>query len=129
MTKRISVVAVIVTLGSIGCKQKRPSDYDGPISKMREFSDQMCACLDKACVSAVNDKMTRWADAIARDQKEPPRLDGRQTKEATELAERTGKCMEAAMSNTHPPAKALSSDHPGEVTENPVTSLPGSTPS
>lgn len=65
--------------------------------KMHEFADKMCACKDAKCAQVVSDEMTKWSQEMAQQMKEPPKMSEAEVKEATELGERMGKCMQQAM--------------------------------
>ena len=66
------------------------------MKKMHEFADKMCACKDTTCAQAVSDEMTKWGQEMAQSMEEPPVMTEEDTKEATEIGERMGKCMQAA---------------------------------
>jgi hypothetical protein len=77
------------------------TDFADAMKAMRRFKDSMCMCKDTACAQKVSDEMTKWSQDMAKDQREPPRMSDEEMKEATELGEAMGKCMQTAMS---PPA-------------------------
>jgi hypothetical protein len=67
------------------------------MAKMVEFKDQMCACKDMACAQKVSDGMTTWSQEMAKQQDEPPKLTEEETKQATQIGEQLGRCMQKAM--------------------------------
>ncbi|HEY5921625.1 MAG TPA: IPT/TIG domain-containing protein [Kofleriaceae bacterium] len=72
------------------------------MKKMAEFRDQLCACKDAPCVELVSDSMTKWSQEMAREQRDPPRMTEEDTKQAAEIGEQMGKCMQAAMGAGQP---------------------------
>src|SRR5262245_8562446 len=42
-----------------------PRLIDTLIDRMSEFADRICACTDGACVRAISDDMTKWAQDMA----------------------------------------------------------------
>jgi hypothetical protein len=64
---------------------------------MTKFRDQMCMCKDTACAQKVSDDMTKWAQDIAKDEREPPKFSEDDTKAFTVIGETMGKCMQQAM--------------------------------
>jgi hypothetical protein len=75
------------------------------MAKLKDFTDEMCACPDKACAEAVSKSMEQWAKEMGED--EGRELAATMTeddkKEATTIAERMAKCMMAVMSPPSPP--------------------------
>lgn len=66
------------------------------VAKLSEFKERMCACKNKDCAQQVNDEMTKWSNAMAKEQamKAP---DADATKQVSELATQMGDCMAKAM--------------------------------
>ena len=73
------------------------------MKKMAEFTDKMCACQDYNCAMRVSDEMTAWSQQMAKQTREPARWTEEQTKQAAEIGERMGKCMQTAMMAGQPP--------------------------
>src|SRR5262245_44978136 len=70
------------------------------IAKLRDFRDKMCVCKehDAACAQRVNDEMTSWAQEEAKDVGvRPPKPTEEEMRQATEVTEQLGKCMQKAM--------------------------------
>jgi hypothetical protein len=67
------------------------------MAAMTRFKDQMCQCTTSDCAQHVSDEMTKWGQAQAVDQTEPPNMTAEETKAFTELGEQMGKCMQKAM--------------------------------
>jgi hypothetical protein len=67
------------------------------MKKMAEFRDHMCACKDAACAEKVSDEMTKWSMEMSKQYKDPPKLNDQEIKQATEIGETMGKCMQTAM--------------------------------
>jgi hypothetical protein len=72
------------------------------------FKDQLCACKDAACVEKVSDAMTKWSMEMSKKEIPPPKMTEADTKQAAAIGEEMGKCMQAAMSASLPPAAPLS---------------------
>jgi hypothetical protein len=76
-----------------------PMTIASAMEKMNEFTDEMCACTDKACAEAVGVSMERWAKEMG--ETEGRELAAKMTdddkKEVAAIAERIGKCMMTLM--------------------------------
>ena len=79
-----------------------PATFGKAMKAMRHFRDELCKCKDSACAQHVSDDMTKWGQEMAKDNEEPPRMTDEETKEATEIGEAMGKCMQQAMSSSTP---------------------------
>jgi hypothetical protein len=69
---------------------------DEPLAMMTLFTDQMCACHDRACADGVNDHMMAWGQQMAKnagDKIKP--VSGEEAKQIAEVAERFSKCLTA----------------------------------
>jgi hypothetical protein len=75
-----------------------PGSMSSMMDKMREFTDKVCACKDKACVDGVSDEMMRWAQDNAGKSDEAP--SDEDMKLGAQLGEQMAKCMQAAMGVT-----------------------------
>ena len=97
---------VVALLAFGGCKKKGGGESAGAaMAKMTEFKDEMCKCKDAKCAQDVSEKMTKWSQEQAKNQKEPPKMSEADTKKAAALGEELGKCMQTAMAaTTTPPA-------------------------
>lgn len=80
------------------------------IQKMQEFTDKMCACKDAKCAQDVSDEMTKWAQEMAKEQQDPPKMSEDEMKKATEIGTRMGECMTKAMGAELPPQQDPSAD-------------------
>ena len=67
------------------------------MAKMEQFAGQMCACKDADCAKRVADDMTKWAQQMAQETKEPVKMTEDEMKRATEIGTRMGECMQTAM--------------------------------
>jgi len=98
---RIAAVAILLALVGIGAVYRfTPTESDrieAAIRQMSQFTDQMCTCTTSGCAQQVNEAMTKWAQAMAKEFEPRPNLDAGQMKHATEVAERLAKCMMKAM--------------------------------
>jgi hypothetical protein len=72
--------------------------------KMSKFADDMCACKDSPCAQGVADAMTKWGQDMTKNAHQPPKMTEQETKDFTQLGERMGKCMQAAMGGGSTPA-------------------------
>jgi hypothetical protein len=81
-------------------KKAIPSSFDASdaMAKMNEFADKMCACKDTHCAQGVSDEMTKWAQDMAKNEQEPPKMSDEDQKKAVEIGTRMGDCMQNAMS-------------------------------
>lgn len=67
------------------------------LAKMSEFTGEMCACKTAECAERVADNMTRSSQEMAKIHRDPPRMTEDETRRATELGDKLGKCMQVAM--------------------------------
>jgi hypothetical protein len=97
MNKLTLVIAAVLAAG--GCKDKGGGENKAAavLAKMEELKTEMCTCKDVKCAQGVSDKMTKWVQEQAKDQKEPPKMSDAEQKKAGALGEEMGKCMQAAM--------------------------------
>ncbi len=70
---------------------------DGLFKAMVGYKEQMCACKDSKCATAVSDAMTKWGAEQEKMDREPPRMSEDDTKKFTEIGEAMGTCMQKAM--------------------------------
>jgi hypothetical protein len=95
LTIAFTVAMAFMALG--GCKKKGGSDSANAMAKMQEFADEMCKCSDAKCAQDVSDKMTKWGQEQAKNQKEPPKMNEADTAKAQEIGKKMGECMTKAM--------------------------------
>jgi hypothetical protein len=81
--------------------------FSRAMKAMTEFKDQLCACKDSACVEKVSDAMTKWSMEMSKKHEDPPKMTEAETKQASAIGEEMGKCMQAAMGASVPPAVPL----------------------
>jgi len=74
-----------------------------PLKKLEEFTDQMCACKDQACVDKVNKDMTEWMKANADKAKDPNEGD---REKASKIMERMMNCAKEAAGGSGDKAKS-----------------------
>ncbi len=72
------------------------------LARLGEFTDEMCACPDRACADAVSQEMTRWSTELSKDHVELKPTD-EEMEEAKQITERLSKCMMTAMGYGNPP--------------------------
>lgn len=75
-------------------KSTREERIEAALTQYARFADETCACKDKACSDAVQDRMTKWAQEMARHpdfRDEKP--DEETIKRATKIAERYTACL------------------------------------
>jgi hypothetical protein len=95
--KKLALALIALALLSVaGCKKKSAGTGEA-LAKMRELKDEMCKCKDAKCAQDVSDKMTKWSQDQAKNQKEPPKMSDADQKTAAQLGEEMGKCMQTAM--------------------------------
>ena len=73
------------------------------MAKLEQFTDDMCACKDRACTDALTQELTRWSAEMGRAH---PDLKPSETEmeEVMRVSERLSKCMMAAMGHGSPPS-------------------------
>ena len=96
MKKLTIAFMVAMAFFAVGCKKKGGGASDA-MAKMSEFADEMCKCKDAKCAQDVSDKMTKWGQEQAKNQKEPPKMNEADTKKAQEIGTKMGECMTKAM--------------------------------
>jgi hypothetical protein len=106
----LATLAVMSTLVTSRLLRHKEDSFTKVMAQFSVFSDQMCACRDKACVDKVTDEMTRWSQEMAKQDQAPPHMSEEQIKAATEIGERMGKCMQSAMSAPEIPDQMSSQD-------------------
>jgi hypothetical protein len=61
-------------------------------TQLEMFTDEMCACPDRACLDRVNDAMNRWAVELAKEPADTSKPEPEWTAKATKLGDRMTKC-------------------------------------
>lgn len=92
-------VLVVALLAAAGCSKKSgdgAASASSALAKMTELKDEMCKCKDAKCAESVSDKMTAWSQEQAKSGKAPKMTEADQ-KQAAELGEAMGTCMQQAM--------------------------------
>ncbi len=82
----------------------RDHSMERMIDKFEGFTQEMCACPDSACSSAVTDRMTKWSVEASRDFEKSSRPTQAEMKRMTALGERLASCMTKTIEMTTPPA-------------------------
>ena len=98
-----------LAVAAVGCSKGKSGDSGAALVKMRELKDEMCKCKDAKCAQDVSDKMTKWSQEQAKNQKEPPKMSAEDQKAAADLGDAIGKCMAAAMTTGAPAGSAAGS--------------------
>jgi len=84
----------------------RRSDRDvmlaGAMAQFEAFADRACACKDSACVERLNDKVSEWANDLAKRFPNTDKLDPKWANQAQTIAERMATCMAKAMTAEQP---------------------------
>jgi hypothetical protein len=80
------------------------SNFGEALDKMQAFTDRMCQCKDAKCANEVSDAITKWAEEMSKQFKEPPKMSEADQKRASDIGERMGKCMQEAIAASAPPA-------------------------
>lgn len=81
------------------------SNFGEALDKMQAFTDQMCQCKDAPCAQQVSENVTKWAEEMSKQYKEPPKMSEADQERASKIGERMGKCMQDAIAASTPPAK------------------------
>jgi hypothetical protein len=89
-----TAVADVMGGGKNDDLKPQPPDNDEMVAKLAEFSNQMCACKDKACAQKVSERMTKWGAKNPTASKPSPET----VKRATQHSEQLVKCMTKLMS-------------------------------
>jgi len=106
MSKLVFALLAAAALTATGCNKKKSDGTGEALAKMRELKDEMCKCKDAKCAQDVSDKMTKWSQEQAKNQKEPPKMSEADQKTAAQIGDEIGKCMAAAMTTGAPPVGA-----------------------
>jgi hypothetical protein len=96
----IAVLGTLLTLRVM--HHGHPDPFQSTARQFAIFTHAMCTCHDKQCADGVNDELTRWAQDMARDARQPQsRPSPEQMKLFQDLGQRYATCMTTAMT---PPA-------------------------
>jgi hypothetical protein len=68
-------------------------DADLELTAMSQFADRICACTAADCVQRASNEMTAWTQEMVKAHQDPPRMTEAETRSATVLGEKIGKCM------------------------------------
>lgn len=95
MQKIIRISALVFAFGLVACK----SDVDEAVGKMKKFSEDMCACKDKACAEKVTADMVKYGEEMAKkhEGKAEPAVSDAQKKEMEEAMKKLTECTTKAM--------------------------------
>src|SRR5262249_39299894 len=88
------------------CRNRHTDDTAAAIGKMAEFSDKMCACLDKACADKVQEDMNRWASEQAKRGAPVARPSEADGKKMQEITVKYSECMTKVLTGNAGPATA-----------------------
>jgi hypothetical protein len=86
--------------------QPKRDPFEATLKRLEGFTDEMCRCSNTQCAQQVSDSMTKWSVEMAKEWKNPPKVDEETTKRATEIGTRLGNCMVKAMSVSPEQAQA-----------------------
>jgi hypothetical protein len=67
------------------------------VATFRAFTDQMCACKDKACADKVQDDFTKWGTEMSKKMDRDERPDDETMKQLTDMMSRYADCMTKVM--------------------------------
>jgi hypothetical protein len=117
-------VAAVSLLTFSGCKKK---GADESLAKMEGFANEMCACKDKACGDAVQQKMTKWQEEMAKSSagKEAEKTDPETTKRFTDASTKMSDCFTKLAGAETPPPPA--GDKPADTATAPAGTPPAGT--
>jgi len=120
------LVAAVSLLTFSGCKKK---GADESLAKMEGFANEMCACKDKACGDAVQQKMTKWQEEMAKSSagKEAEKTDPETTKRFTDASTKMSDCFTKLAGAETPPPPATGDTKPADTATAPAGTPPAGT--
>jgi hypothetical protein len=85
--------ACVAALALTACPGEKRHGAGDSLSKMGEFKDKMCACKTPACATDLTSEMTKWSQAMAKENGDKaPALSPEETKKFTAISEELAKC-------------------------------------
>lgn len=75
---------------------------DAYMKETAAFTDEMCACKDVACADAVNEKMNKRSEELAKQTGRAPKFDEATMKQMTDLSTKLGECQLKLMTPPSP---------------------------
>ena len=105
MLTGLAVVAAFIGMARVRSKEnERERFYARVMVQFEKFTNDACACTTSECITALNERMSKWGSEITRemDMYEPQQPDESAMKRAQELGERMGACMTKAMATPTP---------------------------
>jgi len=110
--RRRRAVTIVLTVFAFGIgvasfaryKYDRRNERDVAMARVmaqfEAFADEACTCVDSACVTKVSEKMTTWAQQVAKQAPADQKPNEKWMKKATALGERLTTCMTKAMTQS-----------------------------
>jgi hypothetical protein len=103
--RRIVIAAVASTMLALGgvvsffvVRHDSQHERDEKVLRdLEQFADDTCKCTDSKCATAVNERMQKWAEQMAKDYQPDRKPSEEVIKRVTVIAERLTKCMTKAM--------------------------------
>lgn len=95
-------IAFLIALGAVMRVIHRGDDrarrMERVMTQFERYTDEICACKDKDCATAVTDRMTKWAGEIAKDMTpDDAKPDAAAMERMTKVGQRMSDCMTKAM--------------------------------
>ena len=72
---------------------------EAAVDQMEQFTDELCACRDSICAQRVQERMSRWANDMAKENART-KPDKATQERMTKVGERMGACMQKALSSS-----------------------------
>ena len=78
------------------------TDFEEAVTRLNDYTDEMCRCADSSCTSAVMNDISLWGQTWQEQHKEWKATE-EENKQITEIATRLMECMQRAGSNAPSP--------------------------
>lgn len=75
----------------------QPDRFEQTLKAFAQYTNEICACVDKTCAQAVTDQLTKWGQEMAMKDRELPKPSEDQLKQITEVTKRFSDCLIRAM--------------------------------
>lgn len=125
MRHRAFVVSGLIALAGCPSRESTERKFEAAMERFRAFTDQMCACKDRACADKVSEAMTTWAQEMAATQDSKFRPSEAMTKKMSDLGQRYAECMTKLMDPPVPPPPPRDDIPPPTATRDADTLLRG----
>ena len=97
----VAIATTVMVLGGIATAIRLRHDarrerLEQTLHQFEQFTNDACACKEKACIDRVNDRMVRWSQDVAKNASDlDPKPDEEAMRRWTPIVERYTKCVTA----------------------------------